>query len=299
MGDKATTVRMRELGLALRRAVRATGMNNNTLAFKLGWSGSKVSNMFSGRRGASEVDVAAVLALCGIRGPARDNLLKLARDSQEPGWWQDYDDRLPVEQTTLIDYEDAAIAITNFATDTVPGLLQAPEHIRAILHASVTTPAEEIEERVAARLRRQDIFNRRYPPRFRFFIDEYALRRTGPGRETMSEQVHHLLRMSVRPYVEIRVIPDSVGYHGGMKSFHLMEFTELHPVVMLEDQTSALFLERRPTTTAYRRIANTLASVALTEGQSREWIASLATELGAPREEQDDDARLAEEHLHP
>lgn len=299
MGDKATTVRMRELGLALRRAVRANGMENKALAHKLGWSASKVSNLFAGRRGASEVDVAAILALCGIRGPARDSLLKLAREAHDPGWWQDYDDRLPPEITTLIDYEDAAIAITNFATTTVPGLLQVPDHTRSLLRASATTPQEEIYERVAARRRRQEIFNRIYPPRFRFFIDEYALRRTGPGREVMCEQLHHMLRLSVRPYVEIRVIPEAVGYHAGSNSFHMMEFTELDPVVILENETSALFLERKPTTTAYRRITEVLDSVALTEGQSRDLIASLATDLGSPWEEQDDDARLAQEQLHP
>lgn len=87
MGDKPTTVRMRELGLALRRAMRATGMDNKVLARQLGCSPSKVSNMFNGRRGVSELDVAAILALCGIRGPARDNLLKLTRESHEPSWW--------------------------------------------------------------------------------------------------------------------------------------------------------------------------------------------------------------------
>lgn len=297
MGDKATTVRMRELGLALRRAVRANGMENKALARQMGWSPSKVSNLFRGARGASEVDVAAILAICGIRGPARDSLLKLTRESHEPGWWQDFDDRLPAELTTLIDYEDSAIAITSFETVVVPGLLQLHSYARSLLEAAATIPAEEIDRRVGARLRRQDIFNRRYPPRFRFFIDEYALRRTGPGREIMSEQMHHLLRMSVRPYVEILVVPDAAGFHAGRYPFHLMEFTELHPVVHLENETSVLFLERKVTTSAYRRIVGRLNEVALSEGQSREWIASLATELGVPREADHDGAHLAEEQL--
>jgi hypothetical protein len=86
----------------------------------------------------------------------------------------------------------------------------------------------------------------------------------------MSEQVHHLLRMSVRSNVEIRVIPDAFGFHAGRQAFHMMEFTELHPVVHIETETSALFLERRPTTTAFRRVADALARVALSEGQSRD-----------------------------
>jgi hypothetical protein len=215
-------------------------------------------------------DLVAVLAVCGIKGPAKQNLIQLAAHAHEPGWWQDYDDRLPIELQTLIDYEDAAIAITNFSTDMIPGLLQVPDYVRTIMRTSVAVPVNEVEVRVKARTRRRDIFDRPYPPRFRFFMDEYALRRTGPGRETMSDQVHHLLRMSTRPHVEIRVIPDASGFHAGKQSFHLMEFTELHPVVHIEAETSALFLERRPTTTAFRRMADALARVALTEGQSRE-----------------------------
>jgi hypothetical protein len=295
MGDKPTTVRMRELGLALRRAVQATGMDNKALARHLGFSTSKVSNLFNGRRGASEIDVAAILAVCGIRGPARDRLLKLARESHEPGWWQDYDDRLPPELTTLIEYENDSNAITDFQQAVVPGLLHVPDYARALLRANVTVPDDEVEDRVDARLGRQEIFNRRNPPRSRFFIDEYALRRTGPGHEIMSEQLHHLLRMSVRPYVQIRVVLDSVGFHAGGRSFHMIESTELRPVVHIEDQTSSLFLERKATTTAYCRISGALNEVALNEDESRDWIARRARDLGKPREEHD--AAPGETHL--
>ncbi len=64
-----------------------------------------------------------------------------------------------------------------------------------------------------------------------------------------------------------------------------MEFTEISPVVHIEDQTSVLFLERPDTVAAYRRNVAALGRVALDEGQSRTWLASLASELGEPREE--------------
>jgi transcriptional regulator with XRE-family HTH domain len=298
MSNPRPTVRARELGLALRRAAEAAGMTNRKLAKRLGWSDSRISRIYTGTRGISVPDLVAVLAVCGIKGPAKQNLVQLAAHAHEPGWWQDYDDRLPIELQTLIDYEDAAIAITNFSTLTVPGLLQVEDYVRALMRASVTVPADEVGTRVEARIRRREIFDQLHPPKLRFFIDEYVLRRTGPGRDIMGEQVHHLLRMTTRPHVEIRVIPDGLGFHPGRQAFHLMEFTELHPVVHIEVDTSVLFLERKPTTTAFRRIADALARVALTEGQSRDWIAGLARELGEPREEHDervDQPGLAEE----
>jgi hypothetical protein len=143
-------------------------------------------------------------------------------------------------------------------------------------------------------MQRQNIFSQPNCPKCRFFLDEFALLRTGPGRAVMSEQIHHLLRMSVRPYIEIRVIPDAIGFHPGRKPFRFMEFHELQPVVHIEDETGVQFLQKKETIATYRQTVRGLAAVALNEGQSRDWIASLAKALGAPREEQDD---LEEEQL--
>jgi Domain of unknown function (DUF5753) len=69
-----------------------------------------------------------------------------------------------------------------------------------------------------------------------------------------------------------------------------MEFAEFKPVVYLESETCNLFLERPDEIVAYRRILAALADVALDEGESRELIASVATELYADREDHDDRA---------
>jgi len=61
----------------------------------------------------------------------------------------------------------------------------------------------------------------------------------------MSDQLHHLLRMSVRPYLTLRVVPAALGAHAGIAGhFTLLEFAELKPVAYLDSQTSSLFLGR-------------------------------------------------------
>ncbi len=67
-----------------------------------------------------------------------------------------------------------------------------------------------------------------------------------------------------------------------------MEFAEFRPVIYLDSETSSLFLEQREEARAYQRILAALADAALDEGQSRELIATLATELYADREDHDD-----------
>lgn len=291
MRDHEPTVRSRELGLALSRAAAAKGLNGTQLAMRLGWSASKVSRLMTGKRGSTNTeDIAGFLAICGIHSPRRETLLNLARNAYEPSWWHEYGDRIPERLTTLSDYEDAAIAITNFANTLVPGLLQTQDYMRAQMRALPAITDEEIEERVLLRLARQNLFDRTYPARYRFFLEEAMLTRKGPGRQIMSDQVHHLLRMAVRPYVEIRIVPDDVGLHAGQLPLHLMEFTELHPVVFIENPNSAAFLEQKDTIAEYRRIVADLDRVALDEEQSRAWLATVATALGQPREEHDEHA---------
>lgn len=294
MGAKESTVRMRELGVALRKAARRAGLSNNQIAHRLGWSNSKVSNIFGAHRGVSEADAASILALCGSAehgGAERARLLRLCRDSHQLGWWQEYGDRLPPKLRTLIDHEDSAIAVSGYHSLLVPGLLQVADYTRASMRGSATIPEHEIDERVEARIKRQEIFDRSHPAHFKFFIDEYASNRAGIPQDIMSAQVHHLLRMSIRPYVEIRIIPESVGFHAGFSGpFVFMEFAEIKPVVHLEHETSSVFAERPETTGAYRRILRALAEIALDSEQSMEWIARRASDLGDPGEEHDDPA---------
>jgi transcriptional regulator with XRE-family HTH domain len=298
MREPEPTIRSRELGLALLRAAEAKGFSRNDVAAHLDWSVSKVSRLFNGIRGYNSIeDVSAVLAICDITGPKRDELLDLSRHASERGWWQEFGDRVPPELATLSEYEDAALVITSFENTLVPGLLQVPAYVRRLAYRTPAIPAREIPDRIEARTRRQNILNRRFAARCRFFIDEYALSRTGPGREIMSDQIHHLLRMSVRPHIEIRIIPEAVGLHPARMPFQMMEFNEFRPIVFLENHTSFLFLERPDNITEYRRVTECLGNVALDRDRSRAWLATLAAQLGEPREEHDDPATPLEEEF--
>ena len=61
-------------------------------------------------------------------------------------------------------------------------------------------------------------------------------------------------------------------------------------MVYLDSETSSLFLEKPVEIAAYQDILGALAETALGAGESRELIATLATELYADREDYDDRA---------
>jgi transcriptional regulator with XRE-family HTH domain len=285
------TVRSRELGDGLRQAIEQAGMNAEHAAHVLGWSPSKVSRLLSGKRNASEVDVAAILGMCRVTGEERDRLLALCQERNTPGWLQQHGSRLPEQLVTLINHENRAVAYSDIQPMLVPGLLQTSDYARAVISRIANVPAEEVDDRVAARLARRSLFSRERPGRFTFYLHESVLRTPVGGPAVMSEQLHYLLQMAVRPYITLRVIPVALGAHAASAGpFILLEFAEFRPVVYLENETSCLFLEKNEEIAAYRRILGALAETTLGERESRELIATVATELYADQEDPDERA---------
>ena len=291
MPHREPTIRSRELGDGLRQAMEAAGLTGKQAAGMLSWSPSFVSMLLTGKRQASEVDIAALLGVCRVKGAERDRLLALCREQDTPGWFQQHGSRMPKQLVTLIDHENKALTISDFEAIVVPGLLQTGEYARAVSSRNVNAPPEEVDDRVAARLARQSLFSRERPARFTFYLHESVLRTPVGGPAVMADQLRHLRRMSVRSYLTLRVLPVALGAHAAMTgAFRLMEFTEFKPVAYLESETSSLFLERPEEIQAYRRILAALANTALGEGQSAELIAAMATELYADGEDHDDRA---------
>jgi transcriptional regulator with XRE-family HTH domain len=289
MPHRESTVRSRELGDGLRVAMEGAGLNGKQTAQALGWSESLLSMVLNGKRTASEVDVAAFLGVCRVKGEERERLLALCREQDTLGWFQSHGSRLPKQLVTLIDHENKATTISAFEAVGVPGLLQTGEYARAVIRRSVNVPPGEVDDRVAARLARQSLFSRERPAAFTFYLHESVLRLPVGGPTVMAEQLHHLHRMSTRSYLSLRVLPIALGAHPAMTgAFRLMEFIEITPVAYLESETSSMFLEKPEEIQAYRNILTALAEIALSEGQSRELIAAVATELYANGEDHDD-----------
>jgi transcriptional regulator with XRE-family HTH domain len=288
MQDREPTIRSRELGEGLRRAMQHAGLTGKDVARLLDLSPSWVSRLISGKRNVTAAQASAFLAVCRAPSAERERLLELCDEQHTPGWFQQHGSRLPLQLVTYIDYENKAVAISYFASTLVPGLLQTGDYARALLKEAGRVPADEIDARVAARLGRQSLFSRDRPARFTFYLHEFVLRLPVGGLAVVVDQLQLLERMSRRPYLTLRVVPAALGAHAATAgSFILMEFAEFKPVAYLESEISSLFLEKPVEIAAYQDILESLAQTALGEGESRELIATLATELSADREDYD------------
>lgn len=291
MQDREPTIRSRELGEGLRRAMHNAGLTGKDVARLLDLSPSWVSRLISGKRNVTAVQASAFLAVCRAPSAERERLLELCDEQHTPGWFQQHGSRLPLQLVTYIDHENKAVAVGAFESTVMPGLLQTGDYTRALLKEAGRVPADEIDARVAARLARQSLFSRDRPARFTFYLHEFVLRLPVGGPAVMADQLQQLQRLSLRPYLTLRVVPASLGAHAATAgSFILMEFAEFKPVVYLESETSSLFLEKPVEIAAYQDILESLAQTALGEGESRQLIATRATELSADREDYNDRA---------
>ncbi|MCX4812214.1 helix-turn-helix domain-containing protein [Streptomyces sp. NBC_01239] len=131
--------------------------------------------------------------------------------SQLPNWFQAY-----------ADMEAKADFISTYQCQLVHGLLQTPEYAAALL--AVEYP-DRIEEMVSARMERQRILDKNQLPAVWVILDESVLFRMVGDREVMRKQLARLVGFRDNPWVNIQVLPFSVGAHTGMMgSFTLLRF---------------------------------------------------------------------------
>jgi Domain of unknown function (DUF5753) len=109
----------------------------------------------------------------------------------------------------------------------VPGLLQTEEYARAIFRTRLKTTDEEIDELVAARLKRQEILARDDPPMLWIVLDEAVLRRQVGGQHVICEQINRMVQAARQPTMVIEVVPASAGaYLGLLGAFAIADFED-------------------------------------------------------------------------
>jgi transcriptional regulator with XRE-family HTH domain len=280
MPKRPATARARGLGGELREARNKAGLSTRAVAQQLGlrWSASTINRVENGKRKITSEDVSALCVLYGITGKERDQLLDLAREADQPGWWETANSKLPTQLTALIDFESEATRITYVDLSLVPGLLQIPEYTRALL-AGVGVPKSEIETLVVARLGRQAILSKPHPPEYVAIIDEAVLRRPIGGPQVMAAQLRHIVTSSKRPNVTVQVIPFAHGEHAGLNgSYVLLEFANAQPLVHLEHKRSGIFVEEPEDVGSFIETTKTLQRTALDSSRSITFITSITHE---------------------
>lgn len=281
MDDRVPTMRTRLLGRTLGGHLKRAGLSLSQAGHRLGLSPSTMSRLVSGKRTVNIADVAGVLTLCAVAGQDRRYVLELAEDP----YTRTRCLKGPPKTAALIEHAEAtADHVTAHQPLLVPDLLHTVSYTRAVLETIPTITADDLDRRCVHVARRQAVLDRDDGARFLFLLDERSVRHSGADRAVLTEQVDHLIRLSVQNSVDIHVIPTGTGLRSArVPPFFLFEFPDQVPAVCLPHGDTLTVLEEDDALTGYGRLLTDLREAAMTRQESRNWLRRVATELaGSP-----------------
>ncbi|MBA0127590.1 helix-turn-helix domain-containing protein [Haloechinothrix sp. YIM 98757] len=279
-GGARSSIRQRRVSSELRRLREEQGMTCEDVATALGCSISKISRMETGVRGLNVDDVAAVLGVLHVPARHREELLTLVRNGAQRNLVH-IGGKLPDPLKDLIRAENEAVALYNYESLLVPGLLQTGDYARTVIRTGNPLLSEdEVDAMVTARMSRQAVLSRYRGPTLSVIVDEMALRRPLGGAGVMHGQLQHLLGMIQRPKVELRVVPFTTEEHPGLGGpLIILEFDDQPTLVSFDARSISGLLEEEPVIQRARLTWRRLRAVALSPEESARLVAEIAGEL--------------------
>jgi hypothetical protein len=234
-----------------------------------------------------------LLDFYGLAEPRRSQLLGLAAEANQRGWWEEYADVLAPEYMEFIGLEAEADTLTHWSVGVIPGLLQTEEYARTLnvgYQSVIPTPPGILERLVRVRMLRQELLTRDPPLRLSAVIDEAVLRRKIGDAGLMRAQLRHLVEAAEMANVELRIMPLSNRETSLVAdSFTILSFgpqavdegDKLADVVSTESVTSELYVEGETGTYLYRLVFQGLFNASLSPAESQHLIRRIANELWA------------------
>ena len=179
--------------------------------------------------------------------------------------------------------DEVAVAVRAYQERVVPGLLQTPEYARALF--SPVVGRDEVEDRVRARLSRQQRFLADGGPLYLVVLDESCLRNVVGGAGVMRDQCAHLLAVGHRPNIRIQVAPsDRPGLDRPNASMSLITLPDGHRWIYSESLDHGHFNDDPTAYARHDRTYDVLRADVLSAPESAALISDLM-EGYAPHEQ--------------
>ncbi|MGW0731345.1 helix-turn-helix domain-containing protein [Streptomyces sp. NPDC002851] len=278
----APTQRQKRLGAEVRKIRTAAGMSIETAAGLLGIDRSNISSIESGIRAISPERVRTLACNCECSDQEYVDALAQMAGRKTRGWWERYRGSLPAGHLDIAEAEWHAKRLRGANFVHLPGILQTSDHALAVFRTNVPPMSDhEVALRVAHRVERAQILGGGDPMPYVALIHEAALRMRFGGRKVARAQLEHLLGVSERGNVTLRVVPFEAGAFPGAGA---TVFCAEGPVPALDtvQVDSALgpeFLHQESQLSKYRGQLDWLERLALSPEDTRDFIRTVADDL--------------------
>ncbi|WP_406422489.1 Scr1 family TA system antitoxin-like transcriptional regulator [Streptomyces sp. NBC_00842] len=200
---------LRTFGAFVQALREHAGFSREEFGDLVRFSKHTVASIEQGRRMPDRDFVERAEAALGNTGALRKAAPHLTRQAGLASWFRQW---ARVETT--------AISLYTYECRVVPGLLQTEAYARAVsLDVPPLPDPEELEDRIAARLARQELLavTRKPPTAFSFIVEQAVLERWTGGEAVTRELYDHLAELLASNWnVELQIMPTRRPSHAGM-----------------------------------------------------------------------------------
>ncbi|MEY9848794.1 transcriptional regulator with XRE-family HTH domain [Streptacidiphilus sp. BW17] len=255
------------------------GLSGLELSSRCGWHSAKTSRIEHAKMVPSDADVRAWCAACGQDGAATDLIAASRQADQMYVEWkrQQRGGMRRLQESARPLYERTRV-FRVYSSTQVPGLLQTPGYVRALLSAiaGFRQVPNDIDAAVEVR-RERTLVLRQGNHRMVALIDEGVLRRRVGGRKVMAEQLAHLQEVMAWPSVALGVIPFSADWTSmwTQTTFHIFD----QETVSLETLSASLTITAPGEVELYERAFTELGQMAVYGPAARKLLEAAAEAL--------------------
>lgn len=278
-------VRRLRLGAEVRALRAEAGLTADQLGRRIGRSRADISRLENGHV-VDQADVISILDALGVDGERWTQIVTIAREAGEKGWWESYK-TMGDRQALIANLEAGAASIRKYEQTFLPGLLQIPEFVKARCEADATLELASIsvDGVVAGNAGRQRMLHRPGGPTLEVIVDEVAVHRLTAPPELAKKQLYHLATsVNGDPKVVLQVLPvrariDSFTVPRCTFSIYTYPDPGDPAVVAIDTVTSDLILTDPGDVAPYEQLYERLRNAALPPDESLDLLTEAAAEL--------------------
>lgn len=285
------TARKLLLGREIAHMIDTAGVSQAEAARLIETSQPRMASLIGGGSSIAPGDLVLLATKLGfVEEGYQEVLRELRRDNHKRGFWTTGHNRAYSEDIRLrVDLEKLADLIRGVEVEAVPGLFQNEAYVRAQHADRPEVDGITLEDRIKARLARQDILDATEPPLLHYVLSESCVRRVWGDAEVMHRQVLDLIELSNRPNIHIQVMP--FNQKPGRRSAIASPFSLLRvpspgaagplELAYVEGEGEIRYLDDRKALRAHEMAWTRLTNAALKFEETRKFLKQVARDFAA------------------